>query len=370
MQTPKRKSMPLWEQLAKQKSAAQAFAAQLSDIRDDQIEDDALLQEIVRQELTDSISDSAEDSYDHYGATPFSDSDDWGQSPKKQNPWGQMPHNPFAPPSKPKSHNDDIVERLKDLLKNSNSAKTKPAAPKAKNDEEVLGAISYRDLIVAKKMGHTAAEFEHKFKRSALSLILGDSERDLDLTLKTQFQWALESGAQIDLLMKEKPHIVFKLLLVKNNIDIAEKLLSEGFQMPELMEFKVSNGNTRGSPLHALFSAQHIYHSKSLREAAHILSERFSLSARDEQGYTPLGRLNHQLNTMTQIESNQRALIVSVFEYLVTRGADATALAPCPTLLAADPAIARAVRIEMERKELEEASRPKTVKGSSKPQRL
>lgn len=305
----------------------------------------------------------------------------WGRPKPSPDPWSEDPwkkpllppeSTPFSPsfprPDPPETEREradrkrselDALAKLNQLLKPPAPAPTPlPAAP-----PNPLGQPTARDALLAQALGSRAEAFERAFGVSLLALLIEDAraQRTLSAPLAELLGWAINTGASLDLLAKAKPLAVLDALrLGELGLAIGARLIEMGLRVPPEVQFQSASGRkAQGTPLHALFSPSYAS-SPQLANIARVLATPERLALRDSEGYSVCGRLNLELSRNPAHKAN----LIQAFETLVALGADPTDLAPGAATLAADPAIARAAAVEIERKALESASRPAASPGA------
>lgn len=247
---------------------------------------------------------------------------------------------------------------MKELFNQKNlTREPKPPAP-----THPLGAPTTRDALLAQTLGSTAAAFEKAFGNSVLALLITEAkqQRSLPAKLAEQLHWAIDSGASLPLLAKLMPLAPLEIMrLGVDGLAVGSRLLELGLELPAEVSFQSASGRKAlGTPLHALFTLSYA-NCAQLGLIARALATPERLAHRDSEGYSACGRLNLELANA----SAHKAYLLSAFEALVSLGADPSDLAPGPVTLAADPAIARAAEVELERKALDAASRTQPSPG-------
>lgn len=300
--------------------------------------------------------------------------DPWGADPWRQ-PLAPREREPFAPPSDHFPQEETPRERFERQRREREALdrilNPKPSAPPASAPQPAaaapsnpLGAPTARDALLAQTLGSRGDAFEKAFGASLLALLIEEAKRARAVSprLADQLNWAIGSGASLDLLAKAMPLAPLEIMrLGDSGLAAGAQLIEMGLRLPAEVAFQSASGRkARGSILHALFSASYA-NCPQLGLIARVLATPDRLRERDSEGYSVCGRLNLELS----LAGAHKPHLLSAFEALVALGADPTDLAPGAVTLAADPAIARAAEVELERKALEAASRARPSPGAA-----
>lgn len=304
----------------------------------------------------------------------------WGRPRPAPEPWSDPWRQPLAPPGRdpfapaPNAFPQEETERARferhkrereALERIFNPKPSAPApAPAAQAPSNPLGSPTARDALLAQTLGSRGDAFEKAFGASLLALLIDEAKRARSVSprLADQLNWAIETSASLELLAKAMPLAPLEIMrLGDSGLAAGARLIEMGLRLPSEVAFQSASGRkARGSILHALFSASYA-NCPQLPLIARVLATPERLTERDSEGYSVCGRLNLELSCA----GAHKPHLLAAFEALVALGADPTDLAPGAATLAADPAIARAAEVELERKALEAASRARPSPGAA-----
>ena len=215
--------------------------------------------------------------------------------------------------------------------------------------------LEYDDVRRALDWGLDAKFLESKTDSSVLVCLCQEvcDAGQMSPEIKTLFDWALRTGAQMRLL-EANSGFFFQVSTCAGACWIWETLLSNGYSLDKVMA-KVSGRTGRvTTKLGLLCSAPYCLSEELPSLIKLLIGKGVDPNERDSDGYAPLGRLNEQLRLH---ESNAVPLLTKVnhlvlgVEILLANGADIEGILPIPEAYAAK-AIQECIRSRREQSEL------------------